>query len=123
MRKKLKLFSCIVALVVILSTNVFAADQLGQGLNHPLLDEVTKDDTTVSSKFDTTFDNVFGTVFFILKTLAVFGIVIEGVRYMYAGPQDKGKIKQNLLWITFGTVLVFGADIIIGLIVDGWNSI
>lgn len=122
MRKFPKIIPFILMLLVIFSTNV-RAEQLGQGLNSSLLTEVTNENTGISSKFDDTFSKIFGTIFLVLKTVGVLGIVIEGVRYMYAGAQSKAKIKQNLLWIVVGTVFIFGADIVLGLIIDGWNGI
>lgn len=123
MKKNKKIALILLVLVITMCTSVYAVEQLGQGLNSGLLGQVTNENKGISSSFETTFSNIFGTIFFILKVIGVFGVVMEGVRYMYAGAQSKAKIKQDLLWIVIGTVFIFGADIILGLIIDGWNSI
>ena len=51
------------------------------------------------------------------------GIVINGLRYMYAGSQDKGKIKQSLIYIIIGTILVFGTKIFVDIITGTWNTV
>lgn len=123
MKKILKFLPIIFLCIFIFSSSVLANNTLGNGVNQGILSSVTANNTSLSSKFGTTFSNIFGTIFRILKILCVFGIAYNGVKYMYAGAQDKAKIKQSLLYIAIGTVCVFGADIIIGIIANAWEKV
>ena len=122
---KSSLVSFIIFAVIIGLTNVvFAAgSSLGNGMNSGVLNNVTKNDTTLSSKFDTTFGIIFGTLYMIMRVACIAGIVIQGVRYMYAESGAKAKIKQSLIYIIIGTAFVFAAGPIIDKIVDVVNQI
>lgn len=98
--------------IIIVSSDVFAASSLGNGLDKNLLDDVTKNDTTLSGKFDKTIGNVYATLFTIMKVLGIAGVVIQGVRYMYAQGDAKAKIKQSLIYIIIGVIFIFGAELI-----------
>ncbi len=123
MKKILKVVPIIIACIFIFNSSILANNTLGNGVNQGILDSVTANNTSLSSKFSTTFSNVFGTIFRILKILCVMGIAYNGVKYMYAGAQDKAKIKQSLLYIAIGTVCVFGADIIINVVANAWEKV
>lgn len=98
--------------IIIVSSDVFAASSLGNGLDKTLLDDVTKNDTTLSGKFDKTIGNVYATLFTIMKVLGIAGVVIQGIRYMYAQGDSKAKIKQSLIYIIIGVIFIFGAELI-----------
>ena len=122
MKKYIKIFSILILISIFLFEFSYVNAELGNGINNGILDSVTKNDTTVSSKFDNTLNIVFGTIFMVLKVLGVAGIAINGVRYMYANAEAKGKIKQSLIYIIIGTVFIFGADIVVDLISGAWNN-
>ena len=121
MKKVIKVFSFLLILMICTSfcINVFA---LGDGLDEGILNDVTKTDNTINNKFDSTFNNIFGQIMTILEVLAVAGIAINGVRYMYAEAGDKAKIKQSLIYIIIGTIMVFGTHLIVELISNAWNN-
>ena len=122
MKKYIKIIF-VLFLFTIINVTICFASGLGEGLDNDILTDVTQSDYTVADKFSGIFDNVFGTIFFILQVLGVAGIVINGVRYMYAGPDDKGKIKQSLIYIIIGTIFVFGAGVVVNLIENTWNDV
>lgn len=95
---------------------------LGEGLNEDKLNDLTASDNSITVGFSDILNNVFGTLFTVLKVLGVAGIVITGVRYMYAGPDAKGKMKESLIYLILGTIFVFGADVVVGLISNAWNT-
>ena len=95
---------------------------LGEGLNEDKLNDLTASDNSITIGFSDILNNVFGTLFTVLKVLGVAGIVITGVRYMYAGPDAKGKIKESLIYLILGTIFVVGADVVVGLISNAWNT-
>ena len=126
MKKILKIALTSLALfsIIIISTKVvFANNTLGNGLNGSVLTNVTKNDTNFSKKFETPICNVYETIYTIMRVLCVAGIVIQGVRYMYAAGDAKAKIKQSLIYIIIGTIFVFGAGLIADKIANSFGDI
>lgn len=128
MKKCSKIFLNIVLVVVLLlfivnDSSAVLAENLGNGLNNTLLNEVTSGNSnSTANSIKPKLVNIFGTILAVLKYIGVAGIVLTGVKYMYAGSGDKAAIKQSLIYIIIGTVFLFGADIIIKLIVESWDS-
>lgn len=122
MKKYFKRITCVLLLITMLCVQTVSAE-LGNGLNNGLLTTVTQNNTGITSKFDSTFSKIFGTIFMVLKVLGVAGIVITGVRYMYASGNDKGQIKQSLIYIIIGTIFIFGAELVVNVIEDAWLNI
>lgn len=114
-------FICLILFsMLICVTQVYAT--LGEGLDDGIKNKVTANNSTLASKFSNPLNNIFGTLFFVLKVLGVAGIVINGVRYMYADSQDKAKIKQSLVYIIIGTIFIFGAEIVVNFIKDSFEN-
>lgn len=122
MKKYFKRITCVLLLIAMLCIQTVSAE-LGNGLDNGLLTTVTQNNTGITSKFDDTLNNVFGTIFMVLKVLGVAGIVVTGVKYMYASGNDKGQIKQSLIYIVIGTIFIFGAEIVVNVIEDAWLNI
>lgn len=100
-----------------------SAENLGNGINNNVLNGVSSSgDSSTANTLKPKISAIFATILKILKYLGVAGIVFTGVKYMYAGSGDKAAIKQSLIYLIIGTVFLFGADIIIGLIIDSWDS-
>ena len=124
MRKYLTVVMVFLVLTFIMVDCGFVStENLGNGINSSVLNDVSNTgQSSVANGFKPFFSGIFGTILKILKYLGVAGIVITGVRYMYAGSGDKGAIKQSLIYLIIGTVFLFGADIIVGLIIDAWDN-
>lgn len=62
----------------------------------------------------------------ILYTVAVVTLVITGtvlaVKYMMASPNDKAKVKQQLIWYVIAIIIVFGGIGITQLVLTFFNS-
>lgn len=110
--------------IIIINQNVLGAsnNKLGQ-YNKDLLDQVTKEEKTLTGQFEGKIGNVYATIFVVLRVLGIAGIVIQGVRYMYANGEAKGKIKQSLIYIIIGTIFIFGAGMIVDSITKSANEI
>lgn len=67
--------------------------------------------------------DVWATVVFVVQILAVGCIVFAGLRYMFASADQKADIKQGLIYLTIGAVLVFGATLIIQLVAEAAEQI
>ncbi len=93
---------------------------LGEGFNTDIYNQVTTEQNT---EIDNALFRISGTVILILQILAIAGVVITGVRYMYAGAEDKGKIKQTLIWVIIGAIFVFSASAVINFVTNSGNNI
>lgn len=96
---------------------------LGKGLNSTVLDEVTNDNDTLFNKLSSPINKVYGSFMLICKILGAAGVVVNGVRYMYASSNDKAKIKQSLIFVVIGTIFIFAADVIIKIVTGSWGDI
>lgn len=118
-RRKLITLMCIFVFTLAINSTYAA---LGGG-SADYLDKVTQNKQDLVTAFDSPLNNIFGTIMNVIKVVAVAGIVIQGVKYMYAGPESKGKIKQSLIYLVIGTVLVFGVSTIVSIITNAWSSV
>lgn len=73
-------------------------------------------------KIDQVVNNVWGTVLTVLRVLAVAAIVYAGVKYMFASADSKADIKGGMVGLVVGAILVFGASIVVQLIMDAANQ-
>lgn len=108
----IRLFFIFVVLVIAFNCfcTVFALDPL------TVLNDVTQEDDNAINEVSGPLENIYGTIFTILKIAGVAGIIVNGVRYMYAGPNDKAEIKQSLIIVIVGTILVFSTSAIVNLV-------
>ena len=118
MKKKL-LFSLMIIFMICISFCSVKAT-LGEGFNTHLYDDVTSEKST---ELDGLLFKIAGTVMLVLQILAIAGVVITGVKYMYASSDDKGRIKQTLIWVVVGAIFVFAASTVINFITDTGNNI
>ena len=79
---------------------------------------------------DTTSDqanNIFGMVVrgiqYTGSGIALVVIMLYGIRYMLASPQDKADIKKQIVPIIIGCVLLFATVNIVGIVADTTNDI
>lgn len=108
-----KILSFILIVFIITLNNVYA---YGDGLDENFLNQMQNG--TVDTNVEKVVERVYGTIATIIKVVAVAGVMYTGVKYMMAGPGDKGAIKQSLIYLVIGTIFVFAADAIIGFVLD-----
>lgn len=54
----------------------------------------------------------------IIRILAVAALAIVGMKYMFADSHGKSKIKDNLIWVLGGVLLVTSASVIIQIVAN-----
>lgn len=111
-------FISLIMSMILTSNTLYAA--LGGTLDTSIYDSVTAENPT---ELDDTISKILGSVITILQIAAMAGVVITGVKYMYAGSEDKGKIKQTLIWLVIGAIFVFAAPKIVEFITTASNAI
>ena len=68
------------------------------------------------------FTTISSTIVTVLQVLGVAGLAFNGFKYMSAGAEGKSKIKENMLWILFGLLLITSADAIINIIASAGDQ-
>ena len=105
----LRVMPIVLVAVLIVSGNVFAA-----------LDPFNPSGSV--GNVEDAVNNVWGTVLTILRVLAVAAIVFAGVKYMVASAEGKADLKSGMLGLVVGAILVFGASIVVELIMNAANT-
>lgn len=111
-------FLGLVISLIFTSNNVFAT--LGNGFDEGIYNQVTSEGAT---DLDKPLFRILHTIITLLQVCAMAGVVITGVKYMYAGSEDKGKIKQTLIWLVIGSIFVFAAPAIITFISNASKAV
>ena len=112
MKKSKKIFlrvlPVLIVLMVVFTTNVFAA-----GFNS--FDATTMNvDANTNTNAVKSINKVWGVILTILQVAAIAAVVFAGVRYMFASADSKADIKKQMVWLVIGAILVFGASTVIG---------
>ena len=104
----LRVMPIVLVALVVLAGPVFALD-IDNTFNHA-------NDASATDTAGRVINNVWGTVLTVLQILAVAAIVFSGVKYMFAGAEGKAEFKTGLIGIVVGAILVFGASVVVKLI-------
>ena len=112
MKKSKKIFlrvlPVLIVLMVVFTTNVFAA-----GFNS--FDAKTMNvDANTNTNAVKSINKVWGVILTFLQVAAIAAVVFAGVRYMFASADSKADIKKQMVWLVIGAILVFGASTVIG---------
>ena len=84
-----------------------SGDNFGGGFNP---DQIPSGDINDVGKTKGIFDNIYTTVLFLIQIASVAGIIICGIRYMYASADSKADIKAGMMPLVIGIILVFCAS-------------
>lgn len=116
----LRILPVLIVLMVVFTTNVFAAANPAGFSNF-------KGDMQVNAntggKTVKVIGNVWGIVLTVLQVAAIAAIVFSGVRYMFASADSKADIKKQMIWLVVGGVLVFAASTVVKLITTVANDV
>ena len=104
----LRVMPIVLVALVVLSNSVFAFDPFNP--------------TGKVGNVENVVNNVWGTVLTILRVLAVAAIVFAGVKYMFESAEGKANLKSGMLGLVIGAILVFGASIVVELIMNAANQ-
>ncbi len=120
---KKNIFKVLVILMftfIMINTYTFAT--LGDGLNETILGNVTDENYDTGSDILKPIKKVFSTIYTIFQIIGLGGVVYTGVKYMYAGAEDKAQIKKTLFWLVIGVMFLFAAPAIIDFISNASNT-
>ena len=100
------LISCIIN--VTYASGEFTVDSINSELENTDISE---------SKAAQSVKKIWGTILLVLQVLAVAAFCFAGVKYMFASADTKANLKNRMVGLMVGAVLVFGATGVINLIV------
>ena len=103
----------IVLMCLLLVAPVFAAPY----------DPLSGDPNQTIDDVDTAVQKIWGTVLTVLQVCAVAALVFAGVKYMFASADGKAEIKNGMLGLVVGAILVFGASAVIKFIVNASTAV
>lgn len=121
MKKSKKIFlrvlPVLIVLMVVFTTNVFAA-----GFNS--FDAKTMNvDANTNTNAVKSINKVWGVILTILQVAAIAAVVFAGVRYMFASADSKADLKKGLIHLAIGMVIVFGASSVVGFVTGTFDDI
>lgn len=106
----------LMAIMIVTVIGVFLGQVLAvtdPGYNPGLVDDNIKGKTA----------DVWATVAVVVRVAAVACVVFAGLRYMFASADQKADVKQGMIYLAIGAVLVFGATYVINLVVGSAKEI
>ena len=86
-------------------------------------DPLNTNPTTSIGTVDNAVQKIWGTVLTVLQVLAVAAIVFAGVKYMFASAEGKADIKNGMIGLVIGAILVFGASAVIKMIITASQEV
>lgn len=114
----MKKFMLRVMPIVLVALVVLAGPVFGNNFN--VLEDSPKNSIDT---VDTAVQTIWGTVLTVLQVLAVGALVFAGVKYMFASADGKAEIKNGMLGLVIGAILVFGASAVIKMILRASNEV
>lgn len=70
-----------------------------------------------------TAQSAWATISFLIQMAAVACVVFAGLRYMFSSSDQKADIKQGLIYLVIGAILVFCAIPVINFVVEAANQL
>ena len=110
---------CVILMIIMIS--IMSLNVVMAGDFRPTPPEYSEG--SVPQDMKTKVQQIWATVSVIVQTLAVGCVVFAGLRYMFAAPSEKADIKQGLIYLTIGAVLVFSAITIIRFVTNAANQV
>ncbi len=115
-----KLLIILIFTFIMINTYTYAV--LGGPLNNSILNNVTDENYNTTAPILKPIKRVFSTLYTIFQIIGLAGVVYTGVKYMYAGAEDKAQIKKTLFLLVIGVMFLFAAPAIIDFIANVSNA-
>lgn len=113
-RRIYRIFFILLLIVATLINQQSINANLGEGVDEGILNPIVENEG--NARINNMFTTISSTIVTVLQVLGVAGLAFNGFKYMSAGAEGKSKIKENMLWILFGLLLITSADAIINII-------
>ena len=119
-RNVLKVLSILLMLIIVMqSSSLLFADTMDTIFDYQ---NIPGSESSIS-KVDTSVKKVWGTIILILQVASVSAFVFAGVRYMFASADSRAEIKNSMIFLVIGSIIVFASSTVIGFIVSSAKEI
>lgn len=119
-RKIYRIFFILLLVAVTFTSQQYINADLGEGVDEGILNPIVENNG--NERINNMFTTISSTIVTVLQVLGVAGLAFNGFKYMSAGAEGKSKIKENMLWILFGLLLITSADAIINIIASAGDQ-
>ena len=72
---------------------------------------------------NTAVSSVWSTILTVLQICAIAAIVFAGVKYMFASADGKAEIKNGMIGLVVGAILVFAASTVVQFIINASEEV
>ena len=76
-----------------------------------------------SGSYNTLAGTVLGTINAVVKVVSFAGLVFIGLKYLFASAEGKSSVKEKMVPVALGMLLVFSASAIVDFIIKAGNEI
>ncbi len=119
-RKIYRIFFILLLVAITFTSQQYINADLGEGVDEGILNPIVENNG--NERINNMFTTISSTIVTVLQVLGVAGLAFNGFKYMSAGAEGKSKIKENMLWILFGLLLITSADAIINIIASAGDQ-
>ncbi|MGN1013003.1 MAG: TrbC/VirB2 family protein [Clostridia bacterium] len=112
----LRVMPIVLVALLIVGNTVFAADASST------VNNIMNNNQSIGS-VNTMAKRIWGTVLTILQICAVAAIVFCGVKYMFASAENKAEIKNGMIGLVVGAILVFAASTVVQVIIKAAEDV
>lgn len=110
---------CLLCVISFANVFVYADSEFGTGYDPSVIPSENDD---IHNNIKKPINKIWNTVIIIIQILSVAGIVATGLRYMLESADKKASLKQGLVPLTIGCILVFSASTVAGFVVASFNE-
>lgn len=115
-KKILKIIPIFLVLLLMVTPYVLADNS-----NGPISSSIPSGSTV--TEIVSPVSKIYGSIVNIVRILAFTAIIFAGVRYMFASADSKANIKNNMLNLAIGAIIVFCTVTVIDIVVKVVNEI
>lgn len=96
---------------------------LADSTNGPISPSITDTGDATVTEIVSPVQKVYGSAVLIIRIIAFTIIIFTGVKYMFSAAEQRADTKQSLIHLMIGASIVFGATIIIDVLMEVAKSI
>lgn len=122
--KKIKGIGLVIILLIFITTTfgtIYADSNFGGGFDPSVIPD--EEQSYAKTQITTVASRIVNTVIPILQIASVAGVIVCGIRYMYANGEKKAIIKGGIMSVIIGLVLVFAASTIVQLVINTFSDV
>lgn len=84
---------------------------------------IPQENFTGGEKINAPIKRIYAILILIFQMASVGGVIFAGVRYMYASADQKADIKQSMIHLVIGMIIVFCASTVVGIVTGTFGDL